>query len=185
MQLQNLTQISPVKCKSKRINTNSESGILIESPQDTICILKKKLIYKENIIKNLSIILKNVMSDKYKVSYPNKECANEPILENNTDHIDIEVITPLNKVHSCEEQLTEIRKKCPNKYITFTNNKQLLSDHPFPKGTCLLPGDSMLAGIDENRLTTGKHKVKVTYSPGACTDGMYDYMKPLLSKLPD
>ena len=55
------------------------------------------------------------MSDTYKVSYSNKECANEPILENNTDHIDIEVITPLNKVRSCEEQLTEIRKKCLNK----------------------------------------------------------------------
>ena len=43
----------------------------------------------------------------------------------------------------------------------------------------------MLAGIDENWLTTGKHKVKVRYFPGARTDGMYDYLKPLLRKLPD
>ena len=43
----------------------------------------------------------------------------------------------------------------------------------------------MLAGIDENRLKTGKHKVKVRYFPGARTDDMYDYMKPLLRKLPD
>ena len=57
--------------------------------------------------------------------------------------------------------------------------------HPFPKGTCLIVGDSMLAGIDENRLKTGKHKVKVRYFPGARTDDMYDYMKPLLRKLPD
>ena len=70
------------------------------------------------------------------------------------------VILPLNKVPSCEEQLTEIRKKYHDKYITFTNNKQVLPDHPFPKGTCLIVGDSMLARIDENRLKTGKHKVK-------------------------
>ena len=42
-----------------------------------------------------------------------------------------------------------------------------------------------MAGIDENRLSTGKHKVKVRYFPGARTDDMYDYMKPLLRKLPD
>ena len=62
-------------------------------------------------------------------------------------------------MRSCEEQLTEVRKKYHDKYITFTNNKPLLSDHPFRKGTCLIVGDSILAGIDENRLSTGKHKV--------------------------
>ena len=43
----------------------------------------------------------------------------------------------------------------------------------------------MLAGIDENHLKSGKHKVRVRYFPGACTDDMYDYMKPLLQELPD
>ena len=43
----------------------------------------------------------------------------------------------------------------------------------------------MFAGIEENRLKTGKHKVKVKYFPGACTDDMYDYIKPLLWKLPN
>ena len=57
-QLQNLTQMSTVKSKSKGKNTNNESDILIESLQDTIRILKKGLVNKENIIKNLSIILK-------------------------------------------------------------------------------------------------------------------------------
>ena len=76
----------------------------------------------------------------------------------------------------------EIRKKYHDKYITFTNNKQVLPDHPFPQGTCLIVGDSMLAGIDKNRLKSGKHKVKVRYFPGASKDDMYDYMKPLLQK---
>ena len=43
----------------------------------------------------------------------------------------------------------------------------------------------MLAGIGENRLKTGKHKVKVKYFPGALTDDMYNYIKPLIRKLPD
>ena len=48
---------------------------------------------------------------------------------------------PLKKVISCEEQLPEVRKKYQDKYIAFINNKQLSSDHPFPKGTCLIVGD--------------------------------------------
>ena len=60
-----------------------------------------------------------------------------------------------------------------------------MPDHPFPKGQCLIAGAPMLAGIEENRLKTGKHKVKVKYFPGACTHDMYDYMKAQLWKLPD
>ena len=43
----------------------------------------------------------------------------------------------------------------------------------------------MLAGIDENRLKTGKHKVKVRYFPDSRTDNMHDYMKALLRKFPE
>ena len=89
-QLQNLTQMSPVKFNSKETNTNSESDILTESLQDAICILKKELINKENTIKNLSIILKNITSNTYKVYPSNKKSGNEPILENNSDQIDSE-----------------------------------------------------------------------------------------------
>ena len=46
-------------------------------------------------------------------------------------------------------------------------------------------GVPILAGIEENRLKTEKHKVKVKYFSGACTDNMFDCMKPLLWKLPD
>ena len=37
----------------------------------------------------------------------------------------------------------------------------------------------------QKSIITGKHKVKVRYFPGARTDNMYDYMKPLLRKLLD
>ena len=82
-------QISPVKSSSKGINTNNKSDILIESLQHTIRILKEELINKENTIKNPSIILKNITSNTFKVSPLNKESSNEPILEKNTDHIDL------------------------------------------------------------------------------------------------
>ena len=71
-----------------------------------------------------------------------------------------------------------------DKYITFMNNKQDLPDHPFPEGACLILGEPMLAGIDENHLKSRKHKVKIRYFPDACRDDMYD-MKLLLQKLPD
>ena len=86
-QLRNVTQMSPVKSNSKETNANNESDILIESLQDTIHILKKELVNKENTINNLSIILKKITSNTYNVSPSNKEFGNELILDNNTDHI--------------------------------------------------------------------------------------------------
>ena len=123
----------------------------------------------------------------------NNQCSNKPdvtkgykVMESNVQNPGLNNVTrPLNKVPSCEELLTEIRKKYHDKYIAFTNIKQVLPDHPFPKGTGLIFEDSMLAGIEENQLKSGKYKVKVRYFPGALTDDMYDYMKPLLWKLPD
>ena len=82
--------MSQVKFNSKGTNTNNESDILIESLQDKIRILKKELINKENTIKNLSIISKNITSNTYKVFPSNKESNNKPVLEKNTDHIDSE-----------------------------------------------------------------------------------------------
>ena len=83
-------QISLVKSNSKGTNTKNESDILIKSLQETIFILKKELINKESTIKNLSIILENIMFNTYKVSPWNKESSNEPILEDNTSNIDSE-----------------------------------------------------------------------------------------------
>ena len=80
--------MSLVKSNSKETNANSKSDILIESLEDTIHILKKELINKENTINSLSIILKKITCNIYNLSPSNKESGNELILENNTDHID-------------------------------------------------------------------------------------------------
>ena len=68
--------------------------------------------------------------------------------------------------------MTEIRKKYHDKSITFANNTQVFPDHTFPKGTCLIVGDLILAGIEEYRVKTEKHKVKVRYFPGTRSDDM-------------
>ena len=80
--------MSPFKSHSKETNDNNESDILIESLQDTIHILTKELINKENTINNLSIILKKITPNTCNASSSNKECGNELILESNADHID-------------------------------------------------------------------------------------------------
>ena len=121
--------------------------------------------------------MKNITSNTYKGYNVTESNVQNPELN--------KVISPLNKFPSCEEQLNEIPQKYHHKHITFTNNKQVLPDHPFPKGICLIAGDLILAGIDENRLKFGKHKVRVRYFPGGRTNDLYDYMKPLLQKLPD
>ena len=82
-QLLNPTQMSPVKPTSKGTNTK-----WVTSKYNSH--IKKELINKENTIKNLSIILKKITSNTCKVSPSNKESSNQPILENNTDHIDSE-----------------------------------------------------------------------------------------------
>ena len=87
--------------------------------------------------------------------------------------------------HVKNNQLKFAKNITANTLLSQIINKFYLIDHPFPKGTRLIVGDSILAGIDENRLWTWKHKVKVRYFPGARTDDLYDYMKPLLRKSPD
>ena len=105
--------MSPVKSNSKETNANNESDILIESLQDTIHILKKELVNKENTINNLSIILKKITSNTYNVSPSNKESGNELILEDNTDHIDSknEIVHELLDVEF-EPLLKNKRKMC-------------------------------------------------------------------------
>ena len=52
------------------------------------------------------------------------------------------------------------------------------------KGTTLIADDSMLAGIEEKRISENR-SVKVRIFPDATTHNMYDYMKPFLKKNPD
>lgn len=53
---------------------------------------------------------------------------------------------------------------------------------PWPKNTTLVIGDSILQGLNENRLK--RYNVKIRSFPGSTIDDLYDYIKPLLKKNP-
>ena len=76
--------MSPAESASKGANANNESDILIDSLEYTIGILKKEL--HQQPISNFE----KHHADTYKVSPLKKESSNKPVLENNTDHIDLE-----------------------------------------------------------------------------------------------
>ena len=56
--------------------------------------------------------------------------------------------------------------------------------HQWPKGTTLIVGDSMLGGVQE-RLIGPRGNIKVRSFPGANSDDMKDYIRPLLRKCPE
>ena len=53
---------------------------------------------------------------------------------------------------------------------------------PWAHNTTLIVGDSILSGLEENRLK--KYKVKIRSLKGAYIDDMYDHLKPYLKKEP-
>ena len=62
-------------------------------------------------------------------------------------------------------------------------DKRIINDiHPWPAGTTLIAGSSILSGINESRLK--RYKAKVRVFPGSLVDDMYDYLMPLLRKKP-
>ena len=68
--------------------------------------------------------------------------------------------------------------------MTTENVEKVSSIRQWKRGTTLIVGDSMLAGIEQKRIS-GNRKVKVRIFPGATTHDMCDYLKPLLKKNPD
>ena len=64
------------------------------------------------------------------------------------------------------------------------NDTDRVMTKAWPKGTCLVTGDSILEYIDETRMSR-KFKVKVRFFPGAKTEDMFHYLVPMLEKRPD
>ena len=64
-------------------------------------------------------------------------------------------------------------------YPTIENSEKVSSIREWKKGTTRIVGESMLAEIEEKRIS-GNRSVKVGIFSGATTYNMYDYVKPLL-----
>ena len=54
--------------------------------------------------------------------------------------------------------------------------------HKWSKNTTLIAGNSIISGIEEERISRQWRKGKVKSFPGAITDDMYDYIEPQLRK---
>ena len=160
-QIQNLTQMSPVKSSSKETNANNESDILIELLQDTIHILKKELINKENTINNLSIILKKITSNTYYVSPSNKESGNKLILENNTDHIDSknEIVHELLdvKFEHLQRRYQHLLDQSPNQPEQTISNDQCINGSNVTKGCKVI--ESNIQNQELNKVTPPLNKI--------------------------
>ena len=61
------------------------------------------------------------------------------------------------------------------------NNNKNDDVHIWPKDAVLVTGDSILNGLEENRMRNiGNHSVKIRAFPGADVLDMYSYITPLL-----
>ena len=160
-QLQNLTQMSPVKSNSEETNANNESDMLIESLQDTIHIQKKEIIDKENAIKNLSVIFRKLTSNTFNVFPSNKESGNELILENNTDHIDSknEIVHELLDVEfeHLQRRYQHLLDQSPNQPEQTISNDQCINGSNVTKGYKVI--ESNIQNQELNKVTPPLNKV--------------------------
>ena len=77
--------------------------------------------------------------------------------------------------------------KCNNAYAAKKDAKEkipVLNSYQWKKGTTLIVGDSMLAGLREAKLSRSK-RIKVHYFPGGKTDDFQTDLIPYLKKDPD
>ena len=92
-----------------------------------------------------------------------------------------------------ENQLKEIRKSPHQRYQNSQrkpNNQNQLEckvedKSKWRKNTTLIVGDSMISGIDQQRLSVKRRMVKVRSFPGATINDICDYIKSLLKEAPD
>ena len=90
---------------------------------------------------------------------------------------------------SINGQLNEIRKNYRQKYKTRRDNEHTagntvpLDKHKWPPNTCLIVGDSILSGLQENRMSK-RSLVKVRVFKGSRVADFYHYLEPLLQKSP-
>ena len=99
------------------------------------------------------------------------------------------------------EQLKKIRQDKHEEYKEFMESTKSKSaedkndvncsedpspeNHFWPPGTCVIVGDSIITGIEENRFQNIGHKVKIFDYRGATIDDLHHHIIPLLKKKPD
>ena len=163
----------------------NKSVINIENNSSIANITKDQSISTANTSE--ALIITNDISDKYKIKNDLKNTTNNnQNLDNNVERVRKNAI-------NVENQLKEIRKSMHLRYQNSQRkpNNQNQSEckvedkSKWRKNTTLIVGDSMISGIDQQRLSVKGRIVKVRSFPGATINDMYDYIRPLLKKAPD
>jgi hypothetical protein len=162
----------------------------IPKPADSISIIENDFLTP---MRPITVKKVNKMHELY--SYPQEENLNETFSSNYISDTSVEQL--LNDSHDNEtnliainNQLKEYRQKHINKsyykqktVIKTTTEIDNESVSPWKNETTLVVGDSILNGLDEQRMTASNN-VKVRCFPGATVDDMNDYIKPLMKKKP-
>ena len=116
----------------------------------------------------------------------NNTTNNNQNLNNDDEHVRKNAI-------NVENQLKEIRKSMHQRYHNGQrkpNNQnqaecKVEDESKWRKNTTLIVGDSMISGIDQQRLLVKGRIIKLRSFPGAAINDMQHYIKPLLKKAPD
>ena len=102
-----------------------------------------------------------------------------------TINIQLNAVGKESRKRFCEsKEKNEKRVHTETEYLTTENVEKVSLIRQWKKGTTLIVGDSMLAGIEQKRIY-GNMSVKVRIFPSATTHDTYDYLKPLLKKNAD
>ena len=151
---------------SQHSNGNSDVQL-----KNNLNIIISKKVRKLNLEKQLIDIRKTYHQNFVKRN--SNTCATATNHKNN-----LETSAKENRIN----QIKSNSEKSSDKSHLRKKSNQSIKAHTWPKGSCLVIGDSMLEGLDERKMSS-KRVVKVRKFPGATTDDMYHYL--MLQKPPD
>ena len=130
----------------------------------------------------------NVVDDSNKLLRPTS--TSPTTANNNTNNVNInnsENNTSRKLMRSSIDEVRNESEKCGNASAAKQDAKEkipVLNSDQWKKGTTLVVGDSMLAGLREAKLSRGK-RISARYFPGGKTEDLQDHLIPYLNKKPD
>ena len=179
---QNITE------RKRKKEKNLETEELISNLQSEVKFLREEVREKNDLIKLLS---QNQQKAFFDVSQDllNKSQVNLNHFNEVNDPNEIS-ITHENSTNDICSQLTTVRKEKHLKYTEFIAEKKvidsdLLQKQNLNKKTVLIVGDSMLNGIEENRISNEKFDVDIKYYSGAKVCDIIDKTNDIVKKKPD
>ena len=174
---------TPPKC----LNLNTPSQNMLKKTRTNTEELKRKSALDKQFNLKLSNIYSNKLS-KFKL----EKQLNTIRKRKHANHTNNNIVKkPLDKNTNSQSnsnlgdkyENTTAQKLAAQQKKTEEGNKNGIK-HRWSRGTCVVIGDSMVAGIDEHKMTS-KRLIKVRSFPRATSSDMYHYFVPILESKPD